>query len=67
LNLLQGESELNRGTEELTMRDGNPAAKIYRRCGFSRVPHCATFAAAGQTLAEFAQQFADATATTVGM
>jgi GNAT superfamily N-acetyltransferase len=51
---------------ELTMRDGNPAAKIYRRCGFSRVPHSVTFALAGQTLIELAQQFADA-ALAVGM
>lgn len=51
---------------ELTMRDGNPAAKVYRRCGFSRVPHCATFAAAGQTLVELAQKFADAAAIAVG-
>jgi GNAT superfamily N-acetyltransferase len=47
---------------ELTMRDGNPAANVYRRCGFSRVPHCATFAAAGQTLVALAQKFADAMA-----
>jgi GNAT superfamily N-acetyltransferase len=39
---------------ELTTRDGNPAAKVYRRCGFSRVPHCVTFAAAGRTLVELA-------------
>jgi hypothetical protein len=44
---------------ELTMRDGNPAAKTYRRCGFVRIPHCATFAIAGQTLVELAQRFAD--------
>jgi ribosomal protein S18 acetylase RimI-like enzyme len=52
---------------ELTMRDGNPAAKVYRRCGFSRVPHCVTFAAAGQTIVELAQQLADAATLAIGM
>jgi ribosomal protein S18 acetylase RimI-like enzyme len=52
---------------ELTMRDGNPAAKTYRRCGFVRIPHCATFAIAGQTLVELAQRFADGTAMAIGM
>ena len=52
---------------ELTTRDGNPAANVYRRCGFSRVPHCVTFAAAGQTLAALAQQFADTAAVAVGL
>ena len=52
---------------ELTMRDGNPAAKAYRRCGFSRVPHCITFVAAGQTLVDLAGQFADVISPAVGM
>ena len=52
---------------ELTMREGNPAAKVYRRCGFSRVPHCVTFAAAGQALVELAQQLAEIGPTALGI
>jgi ribosomal protein S18 acetylase RimI-like enzyme len=52
---------------ELTMRDGNPAAKAYRRCGFSRVPHCVTFVAAGHALGELAQRLADVVPTALGL
>jgi ribosomal protein S18 acetylase RimI-like enzyme len=37
---------------ELTVREDNPARKLYRRCGFHRVGHCVNYVAGLPTLAK---------------